>query len=238
MVERRTRGEQLFEEAKAQRTPPKIGNPVKAKWTKLLADIRGLFTKQPAKGGTKQAPGTKKPAALSAILNIQKLDLKSVNQALGVILAGLVALTAYVLVHRPPDISKVTASVSKINFEDLGSRTIAAFKELTYYLDEVKKRDIFNEYVEYVPPPPVVKAEPPPPPPPPPKVTIQEKAKNLKLMGISWGDNPKVIIKDVGTNEVLFLKKGQKIKGTEITVKEIGPKDVIIASEGDEMKLL
>jgi type II secretory pathway component PulC len=154
-------------------------------------------------------------------------------------LAGLICLTGYFAFGERSDISSVTAAVSKIKFQDIEEKVITSFQDLAFYLDQVQTRDIFNEFEEPKPPPPVVKpVKPPPPPPPPPKVTIQEKAKNLKLMGISWGADPKVIIKNEGNQEVLFLEEGQKIEGTDIRVKEIKKDQVIISSEGDEMKLL
>ena len=238
MVENKTRGEQLFEQAKEARSSSGIENPFKGKYKKILADIRGLFNKPQIKGSLKPAPNVKKATDLfSAIFSAQKLDLRSINQMLAIVLAGLAALTAYVIFRQPPNISAVTAAISKIKFQDLKADTIAPFDQLTSYLEQITKRDIFDEYVEYVPPP-AVKVEPPSLPPPPPKITIQEKAKNLKLMGVSWGNSPKVIIKNESTQEVYFLEAGQKIEGTEITVKKISQEDVVISSDGDEMKML
>jgi hypothetical protein len=236
MVENTPRSEQMFEKAKRENPVSATPGAWKEKVSKMFSEVRGLFGMPQAKGGAKAGPNAPKDdGVLAALFSAQKIDLKSINQTLAVILAGLVALTGYVLFRKPSDISAVSAAVSKIKFEPLEEGVITPFEQLTFYLEQIKKRDIFNEYKEYVPPPPPAKAEEPPPP---PKVTIQEKAKNLKLMGISLGASPKVIIQDAGANEVHFLEEGQKIKGTEIKVKKILKTEVIIESDGEEMKLL
>jgi len=121
---------------------------------------------------------------------------------------------------------------------DVVTKPITPFREIGYYLDQIKKRNIFTAYQEpKQAPPPAVKEEPPPPP-PEPKVPIEQKAKNLKLIGISWGDNPKAMIRDTGTQEVLFLSEGEKVQDTDLTIKQVTKDEVILTSEGQEMSLL
>ena len=57
-------------------------------------------------------------------------------------------------------------------------------------------------------------------------------------MGVSWGIDRKVIIKNESTQEIYFLQEGQRIKGTDISVKKILKGEVVIASEDEEMKML
>lgn len=235
MVENRTRGEQLFEKAKESR-PAGDGNSIKEKIAGTAESIRGLFSKPWIRAGSKPGAEAKTASALlPAAFSEHKLDLKSINQMLSLLLAGLVALTVYFTFGERPNISSVTSAVSKITFQDLGGKTATSFQDLAFYLDQIKKRDIFNEFANPKPPPPVVK---PKAPPPPPKVTIQERAKHLKLMGISWGSKPTVIIKNQSTQEVYFLGEGQKVKGTEINVRKILKDEVVIGFEDDEMKML
>jgi len=239
MVEHKTRTEQLFKETKRGGPSPIDGNSPKGKLADTFKSIRNLFSKPWLRAGAKPEAQTQTvPALFSKIFSAQKLDLKSINQVLALVLAGLICLTGYFAFGERSDISSVTAAVSKIKFPDMEEKVITPFQDLAFYLDQVQTRDIFNEFKEPKPPPPVVKPVEPPPPPPPPKVTIQEKAKNLKLLGISWGADPKVIIKNGSTQEVLFLEEGQKIKGTDIRVKKILKDEVMISSEGDDMKLL
>ncbi len=235
MVENKTRGEQLFEDVKGGPSFG-LGSLFQGKAKGAIDGIRDFFFKP----WTKPDSAGEKPAAslIPEALSVHKLDLKTVNQVLGLILAGLIALTVYVAFGEQPNISSVAAAVSKIKFQDIEDKAIMSFDKLSFYLGQIKTRDIFNEYEEPKPPAPVVKPVEPPPPPPPPKVTIEEKAKGLKLMGISWGSAPKVIIKNNKTQEVYFLKEGEVIKGTEITVKQILKDEVVITSDDEDMKML
>ena len=211
MVENRTRGEQLFEQEKGGRPSSSGGNSLDGKTAGTFQGIRNFFSKPWIRAGSKPGAETKTASALPpGAFSAHKLDLKSINQVLSLILAGLIALIVYFAFGERPSISSVTAAVSKIKFQDLGDKTITSFQEPAFYLDQIKKRDIFNKFEKPKPPPPVMKPKELPPPPPPPKVTIQEKAKNLKLMGISWGSDPKAIIKNESTQEMYFLKEGQK----------------------------
>lgn len=239
MVENRTKSEQLFEQARGPRPPAGTRELPKAKILDRMKSAINLFVKPWMRAGVKAATGPKAASPLlPAVFSAQKIELKSINQVLALVLAGLIALTVYFGFSERPSVASVSASVAKIKFQDLEDKAITPFQELAFYLDQFKKRDIFNEYEEPKPPPPVVVPVEPPPPPPPPKVTIQEKAKNFKLIGISWGDHPKAMIKDEATAEVYFLDKGQKIKGTDIEVRKILKDQVIIGSEDDEMKML
>ena len=176
---------------------------------------------------------------LPLALSTQKINLKTVNQVLVFVLIGLLAAMFYVTFRKGPSISSVTAAVAKIKFLNFETKEITAFAKVTDYLEQIKKRDIFSEYEEEKPPPVVVVVEEKLPPPPPiPKIPIEEKAKNLKLIGISWGKNPKAMIKDTTTQEVQFMSEGDTIKDTDLMIKRVLKEEVIITSEGEEMSML
>jgi hypothetical protein len=239
MVEHGSRSGQIFQKETGGR-PSGSGEGLSK--GNIFRQIKSAFNTVLALLGGKPSGAAAKPAAslkiMEAALNIHKLDLKTVNRVLVLVLVALSALAFYFGLSERPDIDSLTAAVSKARYEPPEETAIASFGELSAYLQEVKTRDIFNQYEEPKPPPPVVKKVEPPPPPPPPKVTVQEKAKDLKLLGISWGESPKAMIKNNVTGEVLFLETGQKIKGTEIQVKSVDKDKVIIESDGDEMKML
>ena len=236
MVENKTRGEQLFEEVKGSGSSSSLESPSKGMMAGVMRGVRALFLRTGLNSGG--APTKTPTSVLPAAFIARKLDLKSINQTLAFILVGLIALIGYFAFGERQDISSVTAAVSKIKFPDLEDKEITPFQEPAFYLDQIKKRDIFNEFKVPKPPPPIVEPKKPLPPPPPPKVTIQEKAKDLKIMGISWGNDPKVIIKNESTQEVHFMEEGQKIKGTDIHVKKILKDEILISSEDEEMKML
>ena len=236
MVENKTKVEQLFEQTKEAPPSSGGGNKLKEKISGTVAGIRNLFSKPWLRPGPKVKEEAKAaPALLAGIFSAHKLDLKSVNQAFSLILVGLIALTVYVAFGEHPSISSVTAAASKVKFRNLEDKVITSFEELAVYLDQIKQRDIFNKFTKPEPPPVVKPKEPPPPP---PKVTIQDRARGLKLMGISWGRDPKVIIMNESTQEVLFVEEGQKIKGTELRVREILKSKVVIGFEEEQMDML
>jgi hypothetical protein len=245
MVEEKTRGEQLFGQAKDSRASSGQAGSLKDKLIKTLIEARGFFVNPQASeenvGGGKSASGVKKPSpAVPAGFGPRGLDLKFVNQVLVGILALLAVLTVYVALRERPDIASVTAAISKIKFQEFEAKAVETFQPEAFYLEQVKTRDIFDEYKrkEDSPPPvDIVKVEEPLPP-PPPKITIQDKAKNFKLMGISWGELPKVIIRNETSQEMFFLNSGDTIKDTNITIKEIMKTGIILTSEGEEMTLL
>jgi type II secretory pathway component PulC len=185
----------------------------------------------------KPAPESKKSTALMPVtFHAQNINLKSINQVLVGVLTGLFALMIYVTFRPNPEISSVMSAINKIKIMDIAARPITGFNELSFYLDQIKKRDIFHVFEEEKPQVQVVESVKPPPP-PPPKVSIEQKAKNFKLMGISWGNNPKAIITDMANQSMYFVSVGEKIQGTDLTVEEIYKDQVVISSEGDEMSM-
>jgi hypothetical protein len=247
MAEENSQGKELLGRAKKPlAAPPTGGGPGGRGLTGFFGEMRAIFTK--FSGKDKKPAGIVTPAALrksplSQVLeafSLQKLDLKFINQILIVVLIGLVMVTCYVMFRKRPDATAVKAAVSKINFSEMEPAPTAAFQNVAYYLEQAETRDIFNVFFEEPEPVVVVPVEPeePPEPPPPPKVPIEEKARNLKLIGISWGNDPKAIIQDQKTQEVHFVAEGELIQGTEVSVKEIKKDKVILFSEEDTMSLL
>ena len=247
MVEENAQEKEPKEQDTNEQEPREKVSPVR-KISLAFADIYGLV-KKPKKtddipapvGDSKQdSEGKKSAMILPLALSTQKINLKTVNQVLVFVLIGLLAAMFYVTFRKGPSISSVTAAVAKIKFLNFETKEITTFGKVTDYLEQIKKRDIFSEYEEEKPPPVVVVVEEKLPPPPPliPKIPIEEKAKNLKLIGISWGKNPKAMIKDTTTQEVQFMSEGDTIKDTDLMIKKVLKEEVIITSEGEEMSML
>ena len=106
---------------------------------------------------------------------------------------------------------------------------MASLGPLADYLRVVEERDLFHPVLPPKPKEPEPKAEPVKP-----EATrveiLWEKAKTLKLVGISWGKVPVAMIEDTAKRETSFLKAGQFIN--EIQVKAI-LKDRAVLSDGD-----
>ena len=247
MVEDNSRGKELLGKAKAPGKAAPQGGRGGVGIKGFLGGMRAVITKATGKGGKPTgaaavADQKKQPLAkLFEAFSFQKLDLKFINRILVAALAGLVVLMFYVIFRKRPDVTSVKAAVSKINFSEVEQVQSVAFQNVTYYVEQAEARDIFNAFVEKreeLPAVVAVEPEEPSEPPPPPKVPIEEKAKDLKLIGISWGNDPKAMIKDLKTQEVYFVAEGELIQGTEVSVQQIKKDEVILSFEEDTMPLL
>ena len=127
-------------------------------------------------------------------------------------------------------------SISKIKFETPALGDVEAFQPVDYYLQQVRQRDIFN-LITKVEKMVIVDEPPPPPPPPPPQPKLKDMAQGFKVVGIAWGTNPKVMIKDNKTQEIFFLKEGETLGKTAIVVKTIQRDKIILGYEDEEMDL-
>jgi hypothetical protein len=96
------------------------------------------------------------------------------------------------------------------------------FKELTFYTEKIQQRDIFR-----MGPKPSADAV---------AEVVSSKAaeatKNLKLVGISWSENPDAIIEDGKGMRTFFVKKGQMIGDVQV---ESILKEKVILRYGEEM---
>ena len=116
------------------------------------------------------------------------------------------------------EIKKFTASVLP---------ETSLLKVVSYYLEKASARDIFKMGLTSV----VDKEKVA-------KVSISkiaEASKNLKLVGISWSEDPDVIIEDTKAEMAYFLKKGQMIN--DFKVKAVFKDKVILSYQGEEMEL-
>ncbi len=245
MAEDKIQDKDAVNQAPKEETSSKEENSPEKKTGGAFSEMFGLFKKSKPKGdkpegSAKSVPEIKKtaigkPAAFSA----QKIKLKTVNQALIAVLVGLVVLMFYITLREKPEISSVVAAISSIKLPEVETKIVVVFKDLPYYLAQIKKRDIFSIFKEKKEV--FIKIAEPikePEPPPTPVVPIETKAKNIKLIGISWGKNPKAMIRNTSTQSVQFVSIGEKIDGTDIKIIEIFKNEVVLGSEGQEMSLM
>lgn len=210
----------------------------------LFSGMFRLFKKPKAKddqsvGDPKSAPEAGKSAVVKpTVLKVQKINLKIINQILVMVLIGLVVMFLFVVLQERPEVSSVVAAISKIKLPEVESKPVVAFEKLSHYLDQIKKRDIFSIFQEKKDPVKIAEVVKAPEPPPIPVVPIEQKAKNIKLIGISWGENPKAMIRNINTQNVQFVTVGGKIDDTDLEVIKILKNEVILSSEGQEMSLM
>lgn len=166
-------------------------------------------------------------------------DIKGLNKMLQVsillllvYLAGNFALSVNKLKKVPEFVTR-TARSSEIPVAELSS------KNISYYLEGPRSRDIFRfgdfgvqeeieeENGEYEVPAPVEEA----------LSKAEMLAQQLGLVGIGWSDDPDVMIKNVESDKIYFLKRGERIEGS-IKVEAIFQDKVILTYDnGKEMEL-
>ena len=64
---------------------------------------------------------------------------------------------------------------------------------------------------------------------------INQMMSSLKLVGISWGNEPLAMIEDAESTRTYFVKKGAEVKGMK--VQEISKEKVTLTYEGQEAQL-
>ncbi len=64
---------------------------------------------------------------------------------------------------------------------------------------------------------------------------MTQLASSLKLVGISWGNEPLAMIEDSESTRTYFVKKGGEVKGMK--VQEISKEKVTLTYEGQEAEL-
>lgn len=167
----------------------------------------------------------------SNIFNIfrpHEFNITSLNKLLGVVFLFLFFYVAVDITLSILNLKGQVAAAFKIAKKPsfYSQRSISNLKELKYYLNEAKSRDIFNIVM-------------------PKKQEVAEKTRNiqeiakktsyLKLVGISWSDNPDAMIEDTRAKRTLFVKEGDLIN--DILVKKILKDKVILNLDGESIEL-
>jgi len=172
------------------------------------------------------------PKALLDVKGLNKI-LKVCTVLLFVYLIGAFAISIGKLKEAPEFIVRSSKPPKEVSAAELSGKKISA------YLEGPRSRDIFKfgdfgreeerdeEEEDYE-----VSA--------PTEVTLSKSeilAEQLGLVGIGWSDDPDVMIENLDTKKIYFLKRGQKIDGL-IKVDAIFQDRVILTyDEGKEMEL-
>jgi len=153
-------------------------------------------------------------------------NLKVWNNVLAVFVVVLfVYLTGDFVLGRL-DIGQFAKKTALVKARSLKENPVPEVKLFLYYLEMVQRRDIFS-------PVRLVGAENPDDE---TKKVLAALIKDLKLVGISWGEDPEVIIEDTKVNKTYFLKTGDTI--SKFKIETILKDKVILESEGQKMELM
>lgn len=167
----------------------------------------------------------------SAILKLRdpsQLDIKAINDILKLVvftlafylLASSVAST--VKLQRGLNISVVAEGKAASGT----SSVTPLLKAGSYYLEKARGRDIFNMGPKKVSPD-IQRG---------PSQRLIDATQHLRLVGISWSNDPDVMIEDTKNQRTLFLKKGQVIEN-EIKLQAVFRDKVILSLQGEEIEL-
>lgn len=190
-------------------------------WVGRISFFKGVFKKRPR--------GVKR----------HHLDIKLVNKLLGLCIFALAVYFTNDLFGSLDNFK----NTPNLEFKPQESASLADSqaipflkKEASYYFEKVRERDIFKMGKKM----PAAEEAAPPQEDQSPKIQdptskIVEKTKNLKLVGISWSNNPDVMIEDTKALSTFFVRRGQMIG--EVKVQAIFKDKVVLSYEGEETEL-
>ena len=118
--------------------------------------------------------------------------------------------------------------------DEIGPEVTSLLKKGPYYSEKVRSRDIFKFAARA---PKVSKESSKAPSKKTEKKIseIVELVKDLKLVGISWSDDPDIMIEDTKDNMTYFLKRGQTIK--KMKVVGVFKDKIILRYKEEEVEL-
>ena len=161
---------------------------------------------------------------------VYEFDIKWVNRVLefSVIFLGFYLVSnVFYAFNNLKKIPIINPSVAQATFKQIDFLEGSILKKSSsYYVEKVGQRDIFN--IEQKKPASTTVAR---------QVTeaTQEAVKNLKLVGISWSENPDAMIEDSRAMRTFFVKRGQMLG--EFKVKAIYKDRVILEYNNEEIEL-
>lgn len=158
-------------------------------------------------------------------------DTKAIIKILIVCVLGLGAyfitniIGSFATISKPGNFSlgAMKEDVGAISTED----SFVSKKAVTYFLDKIRQRDIFKmgqvkkDDTEFVPRGPTSR--------------IIEATAHLKLVGISWSDDPDAMIEDTKALRTFFVKRGGMVG--EIKIQAIFKDKVILSYGGEELEI-
>ena len=162
--------------------------------------------------------------------DLHELNIRAVNQVLQIC---VFILAVYFAVNLSTSIINLRKGIKLKTIEEAGQvQTSPAVsflkKQAMYYLEKSRERDIFRMGVKK--PDPVTGFSKGP------SQRIIEATKDLKLVGISWSEDPIVMIEDTKTSRTFFLRKGQDIDNV-IKLKAVFKDKVVLSFEQEELEL-
>ncbi|MDD5477090.1 MAG: hypothetical protein PHG87_02620 [Candidatus Omnitrophica bacterium] len=161
------------------------------------------------------------------------LDTKIISKVLGICILTLIfysinnLYTSFVNLKNPRNLA---LEVKKEDLDPMMGGPGDAFvskKTVSYFLEKIKQRDIFRMGQNKNGDTEVASRGPSP--------RIIEATQNLKLVGISWSDDPDAMIEDTKALRTFFVKRGGLVGG--VKVQAIFKDKVILSYAEEEIEL-
>lgn len=114
--------------------------------------------------------------------------------------------------------------------ESLVFQKVSVLKALSFYMEAVRARDIFKMGAVKVPETEEGRKKAA-------SSRLLEAVSNLKLVGISWSNDPDVMIEDTKVQRTYFLKKGQIIDSVNLKLEAVFKDKVVLSSDSEEVEL-
>lgn len=162
----------------------------------------------------------------------ESFDIKKINFYLKICVVTLITyftISFSISAFRLEKMSTISLD-AEITEDVVAAEIPKPLKKLSYYLEKVRGADIFNpSWVDTETGQSDSEAK---------RVAVSEMqkiAENFKLTGISWSDDPDVMIEDVEMGKIYFLKKGEMIG--DMKIETILKNKVILSYKGKEIIL-
>ncbi|MEI6631782.1 MAG: hypothetical protein WCL25_04110 [bacterium] len=154
-----------------------------------------------------------------------QLDVKALNSILRLVVLVLAVYFSISLTLAVMNSKKILEIELKGSSDKQGSasQTSSFLKAASYYLEKARERDIFRMGMKKTP---EAKG---------PSQKILDVTQGLRLVGISWSEDPDVMIEDTKVNRTYFLKKGQTVEN--IKLEAVFKDKVILSYAGEEIEL-
>ena len=176
-------------------------------------------------------PGADWKKSLLSRIKWPELEPENINRVLAVVFGIVFVFTICAALKKNKDVAAIAAAVSRIKVSsEEGKKRVEPLKELSFYLKEIRKRDVFHSGVGAPSGESVQKSSEP----------LVKAPENLKLQGISWGDVPKAMIlwQSGKDSKMYFLVEGQALGTTGFKVTKISKSTVTVDDGKEETVLL
>ncbi len=163
-----------------------------------------------------------------SLVSIQHVDIKLVNNVLVLFVAILVLyfITDFSNSYRDfkglPSVKTMLQQAAQAKNEQVST----LLKTAAYYSELTRKRDIFKIGAKPTDKSRALRA---------PSDRLKEATKSLRLVGISWSNDPDVMLEDTKLKRTYFLKRGQSLD-SGVKLQAVLKDKIILSYENEEME--